>query len=333
MNISLDDLRFHGGGLSRPECVLAHKSGLLFAPCWVGNGGISVVTPKGETFHILAKNAREALKPNGIALEENGSFLLAHMGAHRGAIVRLFADGETEVVTDTVGGVPMPPVNFVTSDRQGRIWITVSTRIAPRSDDYRKNASTGFIAIHEDNTTRIVADGLGYTNEVAFSADEKTVWVNETFARRTTAFSISDRTMLSERVTVASHDIGTFPDGLAPDSEGGVWVTSIISNRVIHIDQHGIASVLLEDSDPDHVDWVEQAFDEGALGRVHLDRAAGQKLRNISNLAFGGPDLRTAYLGCLVGDQIASFRSPIAGLPLPHWNANLGPLARYMEGI
>ena len=35
-------------------------------------------------------------------------------------------------------------------------------------------------------------------------------------------------------------------------------------------------------------------------------------LANISSLAFGGPDLRTAYLGCLLGDSIARFapRSP-----------------------
>ena len=332
MKISLDDLSFHGKGLSRPECVLAHKSGLLFAPCWIGNGGVSVVSAAGRTSHILANDVSNPLKPNGIALEAGGSFLLAHMGAKRGAIIRLFSDGRTEVVTDTVDGAPMPPVNFVTLDRQGRLWITVSTRVTPRADDYRKRASTGFIAIHENNVTRIVADGLGYTNEVAFSADEKTVWVNETFARRTSAFSIDDNAVLSKKVTTASYEKGTFPDGLAPDSKGGVWVTSIISNRVIHLDGQGGSSVVLEDSDAEHLDWVEQAFQTDALGREHLDKSVSSKLHNISNIAFGGPDLRTAYLGCLLGDQIASFESPVAGLALPHWDADLGPLERYLEG-
>ena len=46
----------------------------------------------------------------------------------------------------------------------------------------------------------------------------------------------------------------------------------------------------------------------------HLDRAAGRVLRNISSLAFGGPDLRTAYLGCLLDDASADLRSRSPGI-------------------
>ena len=42
-------------------------------------------------------------------------------------------------------------------------------------------------------------------------------------------------------------------------------------------------------------------------------------VKNLSSLAFGGPDLRTAYLGCLLGDSLATFRTPVAGLPPSHW--------------
>jgi hypothetical protein len=41
--------------------------------------------------------------------------------------------------------------------------------------------------------------------------------------------------------------------------------------------------------------------------------------RNVSSLAFGGPDGRTAWLGCLLSDSLATFRSPVAGLPPSHW--------------
>ncbi len=43
------------------------------------------------------------------------------------------------------------------------------------------------------------------------------------------------------------------------------------------------------------------------------------KLKNISSIAFGGPDLRTVFLGCLGGDALATFRSPVAGLAPAHW--------------
>ena len=56
------------------------------------------------------------------------------------------------------------------------------------------------------------------------------------------------------------------------------------------------------------------------MGRPHLDHAAGARLKNVSNLAFGGPGLRTAYLGCLLGDSIATFRAPVAGLRPFHYD-------------
>jgi hypothetical protein len=55
------------------------------------------------------------------------------------------------------------------------------------------------------------------------------------------------------------------------------------------------------------------------MGRPHLDRITGRVLKNVSSLAFGGADLGTAYLGCLLGDSIAVFDAPVAGHPPAHW--------------
>jgi len=72
--------------------------------------------------------------------------------------------------------------------------------------------------------------------------------------------------------------------------------------------------------DPARLEEVEAAFQAGQLGRPHLDHSFGTRLKNISSLAFGGSDRQTAYLGCLLDDRIATFRSPVPGLPLPHWD-------------
>jgi hypothetical protein len=42
-----------------------------------------------------------------------------------------------------------------------------------------------------------------------------------------------------------------------------------------------------------------------------------------SGLAFGGRDLRTAFLGCLLGGRIAYFRAPVMGRPPLHWHYNI----------
>jgi hypothetical protein len=77
---------------------------------------------------------------------------------------------------------------------------------------------------------------------------------------------------------------------------------------------------MLEDADPAHVEWVEGAYLAGTMGREHLDRTAGRRLKNISSLAFGGTDLRTAFVGSLSGDAIMTFRAPVPGRAPVHWH-------------
>ena len=140
MYVDLQQLQFIGSGLNRPECVLAHVSGLLMTPDWTEPGGISVVSPSGQVYRILATNPESGvdmpLRPNGIALEPGGTILIAHLGAERGGIYRLSADGHVAVITDQVDGAPMPPANFVARDSQDRVWFTVSTTKVPRADDF-----------------------------------------------------------------------------------------------------------------------------------------------------------------------------------------------------
>ena len=324
----IDDLSFIGQGLNRPECVVSHESGCLFASDWTGNGGVSVIRPDGSVKRILAVDRDRPLRPNGIALAPEGRFLLAHLGDADGGVWQLDPDGRVEPVVIEVDGAPMPATNFVHLDRRRRIWATISTRLMPRARGYRGDLNDGFVVLHDDRGTRIVADGLGFTNECVVHPSGEQLYVNETFARRTSAFAIRPDGSLGRRRTVAEYGEGTFPDGLTFDAEGGVWITSIVSNRVIRIAPDGHQDAILEDCEPDHLEWVELAFRAGEMGRPHLDTIKSRRLRNISSLAFGGPDLRTAYLGCLLGDRIASFESPVAGYAPPHWKFDLGDLNR-----
>lgn len=330
-----DAARFVGSGLARPECVLAHSSGLLFAPDWTDPGGVSIIdADSGNVRRILATQpdagVETPVRPNGIALEPSGAFLLTHMGAQRGAVYRLHPDGRCETVVDRTDRGLLPPANFTLRDSIGRLWITVSTTRTPRARDYRPDAASGFIALWADGAARVVADGLGYTNECLLSEDEKTLWVNETFARRLSAYDVVGDGLANKR-TVATFGPGFFPDGLTPTADGALLITSIVSNRVARVDPDGSVETLLEDADPAHVDWVEAAFQAHEMGRPHLDQVKSRRLKNISNLALGGPTLRTAYLGCLLGDAIAALDLGVAGRPPPHWTYDLGPIAHLME--
>jgi sugar lactone lactonase YvrE len=316
--IDLDSLRFVGTGLHRPECVLATRAGDLYAPDW--RGGVAHLRPDGsQTLYPGALPGGRPLRPNGIAVRRDGSFLLADLGETVGGVFELDRNGEVRPFLERVDGVALPPTNFVGLDPWGRVWITVSTRRQPRSLDYRADCASGFVVLVDDRGARIVADALGYTNEAVLDPDGHWLYVNETFARRLSRFPVREDGTLGGRQIVTEFGAGTYPDGLTFDASGGVWITSIVSNRVIRVAPDGSQDLMLEDADADHVQWCEEAYRGGTMGRAHLDGVKSRKLRNISNLAFGGPDLRTAYLGCLLGDSIASFRAPVAGHPPVHW--------------
>lgn len=316
--VALSSLRFVGVALRRPECVLATAAGDLYTSDW--RGGVACLRADGR--HELFTGrlpAERPLRPNGIALQADGSFLLADLGDELGGVFVLQRDGEVRPLLESVDGVDLPPTNFVHIDATRRIWITVSTRKRPRAAAYRADVADGFIVLLDASGARIVADGLGYTNEALVDPTGRWLYVNETFGRRLSRFAIGADGSLGARHVVTTFGAGTFPDGLTFDVEGGIWITSIVSNRVIRVARDGNQQLMLEDSDPEHLAQCEAAFASGTMGRPHLDTAGGRVLKNISSLAFAGPDLRTAVLGCLLGDRLATFRSPVAGTTPVHW--------------
>jgi hypothetical protein len=315
----LDSLGWVGENLVRPECVLTTARADLYTSDW--RSGVAQVRPDGSSIFIAAMPVDgEVLKPNGIALCADGSFLLAHLGDERGGVFRLQRDGTTTPVITRVDGIDLPPCNFPLLDQQGRLYVTVSTRLKPRALGYRKSCNDGFIVLHDERGSRIVADGLGYTNEIAIDAAGHWMYVNETFARRLSRFPIHADGTLGAKEVVTEFGSGTFPDGIALDMAGNIWVVSIVSNRVIRVAPDGEQVIWIEDADAAHLKFVEDAFIANEMGRPHLDNVKSQQLKNISSIAFGGPDRQTGYLGCLLGNRIATIRMPTAGLAPVHWN-------------
>lgn len=309
-----------GSRLVRPECVLATRSGAVYTADW--RGGVARVLPDGdECLYTGTMPDGLAARPNGIALMADGSFLMAQLGDTDGGVYRLTRDGQITPWLRQVDGVDLPPTNFVVQDAAGRTWITVSTRRAPRAAAYRGDVADGFIVcVNAKAQARIVADGLGYANEVAVHPSGHWLYANETFGRRLSRFELRADGTLGARETVAEFGAGTFPDGLAFDEEGSAWIVSIVSNRLIRVTPDGRQQVYLEDHEPEHLAWVEEAFQSQSMGRPHLDGIRSRRLRNISSIAFAGRDRRTGVLGCLLGNRLETLPMPVAGVAPFHWN-------------
>jgi sugar lactone lactonase YvrE len=322
LRIDVGSLDFVGRDLKRPECVRCMPTGRLYVAH--RGGGILRIEPDGAQSLLKWQLPAEAhdFIPNGFALLPDGTFLVANMG-HGGGVWARRPGGRVEPYLLTVDGVALAKANFVLNDEQGRVWITVTTRSDPLSKAMtglgQPECADGFVCLVDGRGARIVADGFAFTNEARLDRDGGRLYVVETQGRRITRFRVGPSGDLSERETFARFGHGTFADGIAFDAEGHLWVTSIVSNRLLRVAPDGEVTQVFEDGNPEIVAGVESALSDGSITREHFNSKSGTRVHNIASIGFGGPDLRTAYLGSLVGDTIARFRSPVAGLALPHW--------------
>ena len=313
--VPLTALEPFGAGLSRPECVVATRSGDVFVPHWPG--GVTVVHADGQTQTWRAISSPVDLRPNAIALTSDGSFLIANLGDD-GGVWRLDRAGALTPLLIEVDGVPLPPANFVTIDEHDRIWISVSTRRVPRQQAWRADVADGFVVLIDASGPRIVADGLHYTNEVRPDPSGEWLYVVETFGRRMRRFPIRPGAVLGPPETVFARGEGFFPDGFAFDEDGGLWVTSLVSNRLLRV-HHDHVETILEDVNADFVERVEHAFASRLMAAEHLGQIPGTLLQQLTSLAFGGPDHQTVYLGSLHASCLYRFRANVRGAILPHW--------------
>jgi hypothetical protein len=77
--------------------------------------------------------------------------------------------------------------------------------------------------------------------------------------------------------------------------------------------------MLLDGSDPVTKARLFADFHAGILSPATMAATHGSIAPWLASLTFGGPDLRTVYLGSLRGTTVPYFRSPVAGQPMIHW--------------
>ena len=287
-----------GSNLHRPECVLVGRDNSVYVPDW--RGGVTRIAPDGSQQTWLAHNPPVELRPNGIAITLDGSFLLANL-ADAGGVWRLRRDGTLRPFLQELEKKALPPTNFVLRDGD-RTWISISTWQRPRQQAWRPHVADGFIVLVDRQGARIVADGLHYTNEVRPDSTGRWLYVVETFGRRVSRFRIAVNGDLTEREVLLTLGDGNFPDGLAFDRQGRVWITSLISNRLLRFDS-GRLSTMLEDVNEDYVAAVERAFATGGMRKEHLGPIPGTRLQHLTSVAFSA-DATELYLGSLHADCV-----------------------------
>jgi sugar lactone lactonase YvrE len=177
-------------------------------------------------------------------------------------------------------------------DAAGRLWFG-------SMDDAETALSGALYAWHSGRLTRH-DDGICITNGPVTSPDGRTLYHTDTVNREIHAFDLAaDGTTSGKRLFLRFGDGHGWPDGSTVDAEGCLWVAFFGG-------------------------WgVRRYAPDGTLLTV-VDLPCA----NVTKLAFGGPDLRTAYVttarkgldeAALAAQPLAgglfAFTAPVAGLP------------------
>jgi gluconolactonase len=321
-------IRTIGEDLQRPECILAERDGTLWSAD--ARGGVMRIRPDGSQTLIAQQvdprfsHASDADKyilrgtlPNGLAFAGNGDILIANFGTN--AIERMTRDGRSETLYSEIDGRPLGKTNFILRDSKGRLWITVTTRLEPWTRSVTERTNDGYVALIDERGIRIVADGFVGTNEVRLDANEEWLYVVESNARRISRLRVRPDGSLGDREVYGPPDLGGVPDGFAFDAFGNLWVTLVMYDRLIAITPEGEVLTLLDDGVPEQVAALDRNYYARTLTPELMLASKGTIAPWMASLTFGGSDLRTVYLGSLMGTTIPYFRSPVPGLPMVHW--------------
>lgn len=145
---------------------------------------------------------------------------------------------------------------------------------------------TGVLYRYDGRCIRRMDEGYVITNGPAISPDRRTLYHTDTLAQRVYAFDLSPESGLSNKRVFVEIADGGYPDGMAVDADGHLWVATFGGWRIDRFDPAG-----------------------RKVGAVRFPCA------NVTKLAFGGADLRTVYATTarkgLAAEELAA--QPLAG--------------------
>lgn len=163
---------------------------------------------------------------NGLARDRQGRLLACEHGTRR--VTRTEYDGRITVLAERFDGKPLNSPNDIVCARDGSIWFTdppfgisgwwEGTPATPELPH-------GVYRIGPDGGLAMVLDDLQGSNGLAFSPDERVLYVVESRAtphRKIWAYDVAGDRLVNKRLHVDAGGPGAY-DGIAVDEQGNLW--------------------------------------------------------------------------------------------------------------
>jgi sugar lactone lactonase YvrE len=261
--------------LDHPEGVAVHRDGSVW--CGGERGQIFRIDPDGSSLEEVASTGGFCL---GMAFDRNDDLVVCDL-KHAAVFKVETRTGRAERFT---GGAPERPFripNYPAFDGDGYLYVSDSHEFG--------TPGPGVFRVDPDGSTELWFDqDVVFANGLALGPDGRHLYVVETFANAVFRIPIRDDGSAGLREEVVSLP-GVWPDGLAFDVEGNLYVGCYEPSQVLRIDPQGGVEVLFRE-------WS-----------AHL-------LAHPTNLAFRGTTMFTANLGRW---HITRLEVGVKGLPLP----------------
>lgn len=276
-----------GSGVLRPEGVMAFDDGSLYTAD--ARGQCARIDTEGRVSFFGDLGG----VPNGICIDTKGRCIVANIG--NGQVQALSPDGRHAVLLTTAQGRRMRAPNFPYVDSRGRLWVSNSTEKENVDDALWRPEPDGCVVLIENGEARIAADGLYFANGLTLDREERYLYVAQTMRVNIMRYEIRSDGSLGPGEPFGPSPLSKlgFPDGIAFDEAGNLWITFPQWNSVGYLTPSGELRMVLEDP----------------YKRV---------LQRPTNICFGGRDRKTAFLGSLDGTTIPCFDVPHPGMRLVH---------------
>ncbi|QLC26498.1 SMP-30/gluconolactonase/LRE family protein [Parasphingopyxis algicola] len=286
-------------------------------PIVLADGSILVVEIARETLTRVYPEGRAEIVaelgggPNGAAIGPDGCVYVCNNGGFEwheidgglvpgltpesytgGSIQKVdLQSGSVETLYTECGGEPIKGPNDIVFDSQGGFWFTDNGKRYARSEDigavYYAKTDGSFISEQ--------VYPCSHANGIGLSPDEKTLYMAETMAGRIKKFALPEpgQAIVPEGLLNPEPILYGAPgydlyDSLAIEANGNICVATLSRGGITVLSPDGAL-----------IDFV--ALPDPA----------------VTNIAFGGPDMKTAYITLSLTGRLIKMDWPRRGLKLP----------------
>jgi len=159
------------------------------------------------------------------------------VSARDGQLLQQAPDGSLTFYADLTQASRPPAGNELVVDGRGNAYVNGGGFDMMAGEPF----APGIVALVTQNgSARQVADGLAFPNGMAVTADNRTLIVADSYAKRLTAYDIAADGGLSNRRIWADLSDGV-PDGICIDAEGAVWYADVPNKRCVRVREGGEA--------------------------------------------------------------------------------------------